>query len=160
MGHQQRRSPGAHLSLDHRGRGSQYLGLRGDDQLVQRHPQLQGDPADRLQPDRGPPGRAAAHLQGQGREQRAGHRHRSALHPHRGARRSFPQDPARFRRRDHLGHDVAYLRKRLGRQGIHPPARLRHERRHERSQELEPGRGRARQRRTRRTGLRRGQGDG
>jgi anaerobic selenocysteine-containing dehydrogenase len=34
VGHQQCRSPGAHLSLDHGSRGSQYLGLRGDDKLV------------------------------------------------------------------------------------------------------------------------------
>ena len=57
--------------------------------------------------------------------------------------------------RDHLGHDVAHLRKRLGGQGVHPPARLRHGRRHERGQEVEPGRSRARHRRARRAGFRR-----
>jgi formate dehydrogenase major subunit len=43
VGDKQRRPPGPHLSLDDGRRRSQYLGLRGDDQLVQRHAQLQGD---------------------------------------------------------------------------------------------------------------------
>ena len=41
LGDQQRRPPGAHLPFDHGRRRSQYLGLRRDDQLLQRHPQLQ-----------------------------------------------------------------------------------------------------------------------
>jgi hypothetical protein len=52
-------TPSAHLSLDHGRRGSQHLGLRGDDQLLQRHPQLQGHPGHRRQPSRGPSGRNA-----------------------------------------------------------------------------------------------------
>ncbi len=41
VGHEQRRPPGAHLSLDDRRRRGQHLGLRRDDQLLQRHAQLQ-----------------------------------------------------------------------------------------------------------------------
>ena len=41
LGHQQRRPPGAHLPFDDRRRRGQYLGLRRDDQQLQRHPQLQ-----------------------------------------------------------------------------------------------------------------------
>ncbi len=41
LGHQQRRPPGPHLPLDHRRRRRQYLGLRRDDQQLQRHPQRQ-----------------------------------------------------------------------------------------------------------------------
>ncbi len=44
LGHQQYRSPGAHLPFDHRHRRGQYLGLRRDDQQLQRHPQFQDDP--------------------------------------------------------------------------------------------------------------------
>ena len=43
LGHQQRRPPGAHLPLHHGGRCCEHLGLRRDDQLLQRHAQLQGD---------------------------------------------------------------------------------------------------------------------
>ena len=41
LGEQQRRPPGAHLPFDHGRRRRQYLGLRRDDQLLQRHPQRQ-----------------------------------------------------------------------------------------------------------------------
>ena len=41
LGHQQHRPPGAHLPFDDRHRRGQYLGLRRDDQQLQRHPQRQ-----------------------------------------------------------------------------------------------------------------------
>ena len=43
LGDQQPGPPGAHLPFDHRRRRRQHLGLRRDDQLLQRHPQLQDD---------------------------------------------------------------------------------------------------------------------
>ena len=43
LGHQQRRSLRAHLPFHDRRRPRQYLGLRRDDQQLQRHPQLQDD---------------------------------------------------------------------------------------------------------------------
>ena len=43
LGHQQRRPFSAHLPFHHRRRSGQYLGLRCDDQQLQRHPQLQDD---------------------------------------------------------------------------------------------------------------------
>jgi formate dehydrogenase major subunit len=52
LGHQQRRPPGADLPLHHGRRRCQHLGLRRDDQLLQRHPQLKaifiigGNPAE------------------------------------------------------------------------------------------------------------------
>ena len=75
---------------------------------------------------RGASGCAATYLQGQGRKQCATGCYRSALYPHRGACRTLSQDSPRYRCRDHLGHVVAYLQERLGRQGVHPPARLRY----------------------------------
>ena len=41
LGHQQYRSPGAHLPFDHGHRRRQYLGLRRHDQQLQRYPQFQ-----------------------------------------------------------------------------------------------------------------------
>ena len=41
VGHEQLRSPGAHLPLDHRRRRSQHLGLRRDDEFLQRRAELQ-----------------------------------------------------------------------------------------------------------------------
>ena len=86
-GTQQRRPPGAHLPLDHRRRRSQHLGLRRDDQFLQRHPQVKADLPDRRQPGRGASGLARPSAQGQGGEPRAADRLRPALHPHGGTRR-------------------------------------------------------------------------
>ena len=106
------------------------------------------------------PGLAAAHLQGERGEQRAGHRDRSALHPHGRARQPLPAHPTRHRRADHLGHDVPHLQERLGGQGVHPPARLRHGRGQGRGRQVDARRGRARHRCAGKPGLCRGQGDG
>ena len=60
LGHQQRRPPGAHLPFHHRRRRSQYLGLRRDDQQLQRHPQRQDHDHHGRQSGRGASGVAAA----------------------------------------------------------------------------------------------------
>ena len=60
LGQQQRRPPGPHLPLDDRRRRSQHLGLRRDDQQLQRHPQQPGHFPDRRQSGRGPSGVDAA----------------------------------------------------------------------------------------------------
>ena len=84
LGHQQLRQPGADLPFDH-GRGcGQHLGLRRDDQQLQRHAQFARDAVHRQQCRRGAPGRDAAHPARQGAEQRAADRLRPALHAHRG----------------------------------------------------------------------------
>ena len=67
LGHEQRRPPGAHLPLDdRRGRG-QHLGLRRDDELLQRHPELEVHRHHRRQPGPGAPGLDAAHARGKER---------------------------------------------------------------------------------------------
>ena len=86
LGHQQRRSPGAHLPFDDgRGRG-QYLGLRRDDQQLQRHPQRQDHDHHGRQSGGSAPGVAAAPARGQGAQSRQPHRDRAAAHAHRRAR--------------------------------------------------------------------------
>ena len=42
LGHQQLRPPGAHLPLHHRGGRGEHVGLRRDDELLQRHAERQG----------------------------------------------------------------------------------------------------------------------
>ena len=86
LGNQQLRSPGAHLSLHHRRRRRQYLGLRRDDQQLQRHPQRQDHHGHGRQSGRGASGFAAAHSRGQGAQPRQHDRHRSADDAHGGAR--------------------------------------------------------------------------
>ena len=95
LGQQQRRPPGAHLPFDHRRRRSQYLGLRRDDQLLQRHPQLQADLSDRRQPGRGAPRLAPPPAEVQGGEQRSVHRVRSPVHAHRRQGRRVCAHPLR-----------------------------------------------------------------
>ena len=70
VGHEQLRPPGAHLPLDHRRRRSQHLGLRSDDQLVQRRAELQVHSVLRLERGRGAPGVDAAHAAREGRRAR------------------------------------------------------------------------------------------
>ena len=151
LGHQQRGPPGAHLPLHHGRRRRQHLGLRRHDQLLQRHPQLQGHPHHRRQPRRGAPGVAAARVPRQGAQQRAADRHRPALHAHRGPCRPVHAHPPGHRRAGDLRHAVAYLRERLGGQGVHPPARLGHGRGEAGGRQVDAGRGGARQRRARAT---------
>ncbi len=54
--HEQHGPPGAHLPLDHGRRRRQHLGLRGDDQLLQRHAVFQGSVVHRLECRRGASG--------------------------------------------------------------------------------------------------------
>ena len=118
LGHQHGRPPGAHLPLHHGRRRSEYLGLRRHDQQLQRHPQLQGDHDHRRQPGRGASGLAAARAARQGAEPGAPDRHRSALHPHRGARDRVCPAPPGHRHPADLGHALAHLREWLGGQGV------------------------------------------
>ena len=126
LGHEQLRQPGPDLPFDHGRRCRQHLGLWRDDQLLQRHPQVARDAVHRLQCRRGAPRGDAPHPACQGAEQRAAHRLRPALHPHRGARRRVRALPLGHRRGARLGHPLAHLRERLGGQGVHPPAGLGH----------------------------------
>ena len=48
VGHQQLRPPGAHLPLHHGRRRREHLGLRRDDEFVQRHAELEGGAVHRL----------------------------------------------------------------------------------------------------------------
>ena len=79
LGHQQLRPPGADLPLDDGRRRSQHLGLRRDDQLVQRHAEDQVRALHRLERRRGAPGVDDAHAARQG-DRRQDDRRRSALH--------------------------------------------------------------------------------
>ena len=86
LGNQQFRSSGAHLPLHHRHRRRQYLGLRRDDQQLQRHPQRQDHRGHGRQSRRGASGFAAAYPRRQGAQPRQHDRHRSADDADRGAR--------------------------------------------------------------------------
>ena len=147
VGHQQRRSSGADLSFDD-GRGCrQHLGLRRDDQQLQRHPQLPRHSADRRQSGGSPSGFAAAHPARQGAEQRAADRLRSAVHPDGGARHRVCPPAARHRRAAGLGHHLAHPGERLGGQGLRGAAGLGPGADPRRSGEVAAGRGRERHRR-------------
>jgi hypothetical protein len=86
LGLEQLRPPGAHLPLDHGRRRSQHLGLRRDDQLLQRHATSRrrsffiGSNAAEAHPV------AMQHDPARQGERREDDRRRSALHPHGGAR--------------------------------------------------------------------------
>ncbi len=123
--HQQHRPPGAHLPFDHRRRHRQYLGLRRDDQLVQRRAELQVPAVLRLERGRGAPGVDAAHAARQG-ERLQGDRGRSALYPHRGEGRQVRARALGQRRGVPLRPALSRVQERLGGQGVHPEPRLRH----------------------------------
>ena len=63
---QQHRPPGAHLPLHHRRGRREHVGLRRDDQFVQRHAEQQAGVVHRLERGRGAPGVDAAHAARQG----------------------------------------------------------------------------------------------
>ena len=156
LGNQQRRPPGAHLPFDHRRGRGQYLGLRRDDQLIQRHPQRQDHDHHGRQPCRGASGVVAASARGQGAQQGELYRHRSAPDPHRRARHRVCAHPSRHRYPGDLRAALARVPERLGRQGVHPPARLRHGRRAQGNRQVEPAGSRAGDRRSRRATQARG----
>ena len=147
LGHQQLRPPGAHLPFHHRRRRRQHLGLRRDDQQLQRHPQRQDHDHHGRQSGRGASGVAAARAGRQGDAAGEHDRHRSAPDAHRGARHRIRAHPLRHRHPGDLGHAVARLQERLGRQAVHRTARLRHGRHPQGSREIHAGRGRAHLRR-------------
>ena len=157
LGLQQRRPPGAHLPLhDRRGR-REHVGLRRHDELLQRHPEVEGDLPHRRQPRRGAPRLRAVPAEVQGAEQCAADRVRPALHAHRRARHRVCPLPSRHGHRPDLGHPLAHLRERLGGQGVHPQARLGHGLRPRRSEEVDARGDRERHRRARRPAAPRGQ---
>ena len=147
LGHEQLRPPGAHLPFDHRRRRSQHLGLRRDDQQLQRHPQRQDHDHHGRQSGRSASGVAAARARRQGAQPRQHDRDRSAPDAHGGARHRICPHPVRHRHPGDLGHALAHLQERLGGQGIHRAARLRHGRHPQGSREVDARRGRARHRR-------------
>ena len=99
------------------------------------------------QSGRGASGVAAASARGQGAQPGELHRHRSAPHAHRRARDRICAHPSGHRHPGDLGHALAHLRERLGGQGVHPAARLRHGRRPQGGREVDARGGRARHRR-------------
>ena len=147
LGHQQLRPPGAHLPFDHRRRRSQYLGLRRDDQQLQRHPQRQDHDHHGRQSGGSASGVAAAPARRQGAQPRELHRDRSAPHAHGGARHRICAHPLRHRHSGDLRDALAHLQERLGGQGVHPAARLRHGRHPQGGREVDARGGRARHRR-------------
>ena len=94
LGHEQLRPPGADLPLDDGRRRSQHLGLRRDDQLVQRHAEHEVRDVHRQQRGRGAPGVDAAHAAREG-DRREDDRRRSALHAHGGEGRRVRAHPLR-----------------------------------------------------------------
>ena len=86
-------------------------------------------------------------LASQGDQPRQHDRRRSALHAHGRARDRVCALPLRHRHSGRLGHALAHLPERLGGQGIHRQARLRHGRRPQGGRQVDARRGRARHRR-------------
>ena len=125
LGHQQLRPPGADLPLDDGRRRSQHVGLRRDDQFVQRHAEHQVRDVHRQQRRRGAPGVDAAHAAREG-NRRQDDRRRSALHAHGGQGGRVRAHPLRHRHPVRVRHAVSHLQERLGRQAIHQRPRLRH----------------------------------
>ena len=103
LGHEQLRPPGADLPLDHGRRRSQHLGLRRDDQLVQRHAEHEVRDVHRQQRGRSAPGVDAAHAAREG-DRREDDRRRSALHAHRGEGRRIRAHPLGDRHRVRVRH--------------------------------------------------------
>ena len=126
LGHQLDRPPGPHLSLHHRRRCREHLGLWRDDELLQRHAQFEDHRLHGLERGRSASGVAAAHPDRQGDQPRQRVRARSALHAHGRACDRVCALPRRHRHRGDLGHAAPHLRQRLGGQAVHRPARLRH----------------------------------
>ena len=124
LGDEQRRSPGPHLSFNNCCRRRQHMGIRRADQFLQRHSQREDHDHHGRQSGRGTSRGHAARARRQGTEPREYVRYRSAVHAHGGARQRIrPHSPGHGHSR-HLGHVVAHLPEQLGRQGIHPAARL------------------------------------
>ena len=125
LGQQQLRPPGTNMPLHDSRRCGEYVGLRCDDQLVQRHAERQGCDVHRQQCGRSASGVLAAHAacQGKGLQDDRG---RPTIHAH--GRQGGPvrahalggRHPVPVRR------DVPRLQQRLGGQEVHRGPRLRH----------------------------------
>ena len=102
LGHQQLGPPSAHLSLDHGRRRSQHLGLRRDDQQLQRHPQCQDHDHHGWQSGGSAPRVVAARARGQGAQPRQHDRDRSAADAHGSARHRICAPALRHRHPGHL----------------------------------------------------------
>ena len=121
---EQLRSPGADLPLDHGRRRSQHLGLRRDDEFVQRHAEHEVRDVHRQQCGRSAPGVDAAHAACEG-DRREDDRRRPALHAHGGEGRRVHPDPVGHRHCVPVRHALSHLQERLGGQAVHPRPRLR-----------------------------------
>ncbi|MCK7497920.1 MAG: hypothetical protein MZW92_49715 [Comamonadaceae bacterium] len=127
LGHQQLRPPGAHLPLDHGGRRGQHLGLRRDDQLLQRHAERQGASCTSARNAAEAHPVSMLHMLHAKENGRQDDRRRPALHAHRGQGRPVRAHPLRHRHPvPDLRHAVPHLQERLGRQEVHRRPRLRH----------------------------------
>ncbi len=152
LGDEQLRPPGAGLPLDDGRRRSQHLGLRRDDQLVQRHAEFEVRDVHRLERGRGAPGVDAVHPACQG-NRHEDDRRRPALHADCGEGRRIRAAARRRRHPVPVRDAVAHLQERLGRQGLHRRPRLRNGQGEGRgSRQLDAGQGRG--------GLRRAGGPG
>ncbi len=141
VGHQQHRPPGPHLPFDHGRRHGPDLGLRRDDQLLQRRAVLEEPALSRLERRRGAPGFDAAHAARQGKRLQ-GDRRRPAFHAHRREGRYLRAHPFGERHRVHLRDPSPRFQERLGGQGLHQGPRLRHGQGQGRSdEEVDPGQG-------------------
>ncbi len=125
LGHQQLRPPGADLPFDDGCRRSQHLGLRRDDQFVQRHAEHEVRVVHRQQRGRSAPGVDAAHAACEG-ERRQDDRRRSALHADGGQVGRVRPHPLRHRYSVPLRRPVSHLQERLGGQAVPQRSRLRH----------------------------------
>ena len=152
LGHEQLRPPGADLPFDDGRRRSQHVGLRRDDQLVQRHAEFEVRDVHRLERGRGAPGVDAVHPAREGNRHQDDRR-RPALHADGGEGRRIRAAARRRRHPVPLRDAVAHLQERLGRQGLHRRPRLRDGQGEGRgARQLDAGQGRGR--------LRRARGDG
>ena len=123
--HEQLRPPGADLPLDDGRRRSQHLGLRRDDQFVQRHAEHEVRDVHRQQRGRSAPGVDAAHAAREG-NRREDDRRRPALHAHGGQGRRVRAHPLRHRHPVPVRDALSHLQERLGRPAVHQRPRLRH----------------------------------
>ena len=141
-------------------RRRQHLGLRRDDQFVQRHAEHQVRAVHRQQRRRSAPRVDGAHAARQG-NRREDDRRRSALHAHRRARRLLRAPALGHRHRVPVRRAVPHLQERLGRQEVHPRPRLRHGQGARRGAgEVDAGQGRGSDRRARGAGLQGRRDDG
>ena len=158
--HEQLRPPGADLPLDDGRRRSQHVGLRRDDQLVQRHAVHQVRDVHRQQRGRGAPGVDAAHAAREG-NRREDDRRRSALHADGGQGRRVRAHPLRHRYPVRVRDALSHLQERLGRPAVHQRPRLRDgEGQGGSARQVDARQGRGSLRRARGDGLQDGRNDG